>query len=88
MSHFEDEGVRGKYLQQVYDLLLTIRPTSIESERASSVAGIILNKLRCRMDDITLDALCFLRGYFHGIKDKGSTKSINKFAFFSSFRDS
>ena len=74
MSLFEDEGERGKYLQQVYDLLLTIRPTSIESKRAFSAAGIILNKLRCRMDDKILDALCFLRGYFHGIKDKGSTK--------------
>ena len=50
MSLFEDESVRGKYLQQVYDLLLTIRPTSVESERAFSAAGIILNKLRCRMD--------------------------------------
>ena len=74
MSLFEDEGVQGKYLQQVYDLLLTIQPTSVESERAFSAAGSILNKLRCRMDDKTLDALCFLRGYFHGIKDKGSTK--------------
>ena len=74
MSLIKDEGVRGKYLQQVNDLLLTIRPTSVESERAFSAAGIILYKLRCRMDDKTLDALCFLRGYFHEIKDKGSTK--------------
>ena len=41
MSLFKDEGVRGKYLQQVYDLLLTIRPTSVESERAFSAAGVI-----------------------------------------------
>ena len=59
MSLFKDEGVRGKYLRQVYDLLLTIQPTSVESKRAFSAAGIILNKLRCRMDDKTLDALCF-----------------------------
>ena len=57
ISLFEDEGVRGKYLQQVYDLLLTIRPISVESERAFSAVGIILNKLRCRMDEKTLDAL-------------------------------
>ena len=88
MSLFEDEGVRGKYLQQVYDLLLTIRRTSVESERAFSAAGIILNKLSCRMDNKTLDPLCFLRGYFYGIKDKSSTKSTNKLAFFSNFRDS
>ena len=74
MSLFEDEGVRRKYLQQVYDLLLTIRPTSVESKRAFSAAGIILNKLWCRMGDKTLDVLCFLRGYFHEIKDYGSTK--------------
>ena len=41
MSLFKDKGVRGRYLQQVYDLLLTIRPTSVESERAFSAAGVI-----------------------------------------------
>lgn len=68
ISLFEDEGVRGKYIQQIYNLLLTIRPTSIESERAFSAAGLILNKFRCRLDDKTLDALCFLRGHFKGSK--------------------
>lgn len=68
MSLFEDEGLRGKYLQQVYDLLLTIRPTSVESERAFSAAGVILNKLRCRLNDQTLNALCFLRAHFKGGK--------------------
>lgn len=66
ISLFEGEGVRGKYLQQIYDLLLTIRPTSVESERAFSAAGVILSKFRCRLDDKTLDALCFLRGHFKG----------------------
>jgi len=64
ISLFEDEGVRGKYMQQIYDLLLTIRPTSVESERAFSAAGILVNKFRCSLDDQTLDALCFLRGHF------------------------
>ncbi len=68
MSLFEDEGLRGKYLQQVYDLLLTIRPTSVESERAFSAAGVIMNKLRCRLNDQTLNALCFLRAHFKGGK--------------------
>jgi hypothetical protein len=44
MSLFEDKCVRGNYLQQVYDLLVTIRPTSVESEKAFSAVSIILNK--------------------------------------------
>ncbi|GFV55300.1 uncharacterized protein TNCV_5010471 [Trichonephila clavipes] len=35
---FEDERFRGKYLEKVYHVLLTIPPTSVEAERAFSIA--------------------------------------------------
>ena len=55
---------RGRYLQLVYDYLLSIPPTSVEAERASSASGLICSRLRTRLGDETLDALCFLRSYF------------------------
>lgn len=68
MTLFEDEGTRGIYIQQIYDLLLTIRPTSVESERAFSAAGQICTKIRSNLNDESLDALCFLRAYFQALK--------------------
>jgi len=35
------QKVRGKYLDLIYKYLLTIRPTSVEAERAFSAAGLL-----------------------------------------------
>ena len=64
MTLFENGGNRGRYLQLVYDYLLSIPPTSVEAERAFSASGLICSRLRTRLGDETLDALCFLRSYF------------------------
>ncbi|GBN01514.1 hypothetical protein AVEN_140402-1 [Araneus ventricosus] len=34
MAVYESEGVRGKYLSTIHEYLLTIKPTSVEAERA------------------------------------------------------
>ena len=69
MSLFEGGGNRGKYLQTAYDALLTIPPSSVESERAFSAAGMIVTKLRTRMTDHTLDELVFMRAYFQKLRN-------------------
>ena len=38
--------------------------TSVEAERAFSSPGVICTKLRNRLDDTTVDTLCFLRSYY------------------------
>ncbi|GFY27160.1 transposable element Tcb1 transposase [Trichonephila clavipes] len=38
-SLFENEGKRVDYLERTYTYLMTIKPTSVESERAFSSAG-------------------------------------------------
>lgn len=64
MALFENGGDRGRYLSQAYDHLLTIPPTSVEPERVFSSAGLLCNKIRSRLSDISLDALVFLRSYY------------------------
>jgi hAT family C-terminal dimerisation region len=64
MTLFESGGTRGRYLQLVYDYIMSVPPTSVEAERAFSAAGIICSRLRTRLGDETLDSLCFLRSYF------------------------
>lgn len=65
ITFFEKTGTKGTYLQNVYDFLMTIVPTSVESERAFSAAGYICTKIRSSLDDETIDCLCFLRAYFN-----------------------
>jgi hypothetical protein len=69
MAVFESSGTRGRCLEQVYKYLLTIPPTSVEAERAFSASGALCTKVRSRLDDNTLDTLCFLRAHY-GTKTK------------------
>jgi hypothetical protein len=64
MAVFANSGHRGPLLQQAYDHLITIPPTSVEAERAFSAAGLICNKLRSRLGDATVDTLAFLKAYY------------------------
>ena len=64
MAVFESSGKRGRSLEQAYRYLLTVPPTSVEAERAFSAAGVLCTKLRNRLQDSTLDVLCFLRAYY------------------------
>lgn len=57
-------GEKGKYLTLIYNSLLAIMPTSVESERAFSTAGRMMNKMRCRMGDDLLDEITVLNRYF------------------------
>lgn len=76
MQYFRKEGIQGKYLKMAFAALMTTRPTSVESERAFSVAGTICTKIRSRLSDNSIDKLCFLRAFF--IKQKKSKESLEK----------
>ena len=52
---------RPKYLELLYKALKTIKPTSVEPERAFSAMGFFVTKIRNRMSDKTLDALITMR---------------------------
>ena len=58
---FEASGIRPANLQTLYEALLTIQPTSVEAERAFSACGLFVTKLRSRLHDSTIDALCFIK---------------------------
>lgn len=64
MTLFENGGSRGRNLQLCYEYLLTIPPTSVQSERAFSAAGSFATKLRSKLGDSSLNALVALKSYF------------------------
>lgn len=68
IKYYDNEGLRGKYLEIVYSCLMTVRPTSVDSERAFSSAGALVTKIRSLLADESIDTLCFLRAYFNKIK--------------------
>jgi len=63
MSLFENAGRRGDYLDKEYSYMLIIKPTSVESERAVSSAGLFATKIRNRFHDDPLDEPLFLKSY-------------------------
>ncbi|GFX68252.1 transposable element Tc3 transposase [Trichonephila clavipes] len=58
MSLFEDDGRRGNYMEKAYPYLMTIKPTSVEFERAFSSAGQFVTKIKSRLSDETPSKLC------------------------------
>ncbi|KAG2470364.1 CBPC4 carboxypeptidase, partial [Polypterus senegalus] len=64
MAVFQSNNKHGCCLEQVYQYLMTVPPTSVEAERAFSATGVLCTKVRSRLDDRTLDMLCFLRSYY------------------------
>lgn len=61
---FKIHNVRGKYLTIAYNILLSVQPTSTESERCFSRSAFLCNKFRGSMKDSTLSGLTFLSFYF------------------------
>lgn len=59
-----EQSSKGKFMTVLYESLLSIAPTSVESERAFSAAGLFCTKIRSALSDPTLNVLCFLRYYF------------------------
>ena len=51
-------------LEKMYKSFLTIKATSVQSERAFSITGLFNTKIRTRLSGKTLDALCFLKDHF------------------------
>ena len=61
MNFLESTKTLGPTLRKVYNMLMTIKPTSCESERAFSSSAYLITKIRSRLSDRTIDTLCFLR---------------------------
>ena len=72
---FEGE-TRRTYLQNSYEYLKTVKPTSVESEHGFSASSNIVTKLRSSLEDDTLNALCFLRAYFTKEQKKRKMKKV------------
>lgn len=64
LDYFERTGIRGPTLELIYNALMLILPTSLESDRAFSTAGWIKNKVRSTMGDNFLNFLTILNKFF------------------------
>jgi len=60
LNYFRQEKVKEKYIQIVFDYLMTITPTSLEPERVFSGAGLFFTKIRSLLSDDALDKLRIL----------------------------
>ena len=64
MSAFDSNGKKSDNLENLSNALLTIKPTSVQSERAFSISGSIVAKRRARLSNEIVDDLCFSKDYF------------------------
>lgn len=68
MALYDEGGHMGHNLKKVYQALKSIPPTSVESERIFSAAGLICNKIRSSLGDDSLNALVSLRSHYQNKK--------------------
>lgn len=61
---FEVSKQRTSNLELLYKALLTVKPTSTDSERVFSIAGNFVTKTRNRLSDKSLHAIVFLKARF------------------------
>ena len=61
---YEITKKRPNNLEKLYAALKTIKPTSVEAERAILTLGYFASKIRYCLKDDTIDALLFLRHYY------------------------
>ncbi|KAI6652964.1 hypothetical protein LOD99_4041 [Oopsacas minuta] len=57
----EQTGKRGHFLEMIYQMLLTVPPTSVDAERVFSSCAYLCNRFRSRLGGTTLNNLCFIR---------------------------
>lgn len=60
-----NEGKRSENMDNLYEALLTISPTSTSCERVFSVSGNTITKIRSRLSTNTINAIVFLKYYFN-----------------------
>ena len=65
----DEKSILNSVLELLFKALKTIKPTSVESERAFSAMGFFATKIRNRMSDKTLDALITMRQYYQKPKN-------------------
>ena len=64
LSLFELTEERTLNVTKLFEAVKTIPATSVEAERAFSAAGLFVTKIRSRLTDKNLNALCLLRGHY------------------------
>ena len=64
MMLYEITKRRTNSLGKLYAALKTIKPTSVEAERAFSALGYFVSKIRNCLNDDTINTLLFLRHYY------------------------
>lgn len=72
----EANNRRPPHLQQLFDALKTIQATSVGAERAFSICGQFVMKIRNCLSAESIDALCFLKTHFQKKKRGQSEKSF------------
>ena len=71
-KEWDDERELPTMLRKVHTALQCVVVSSVEVERLFSASGCFITKLRTRLSDEFVDALCFLRAYF--LKEEAKEK--------------
>ena len=64
LAVFELTKERTNNISKLYEAVKSVPPTSVEAERAFSAACLFITKLRSRLSDKSINALCLLRSHF------------------------
>ena len=76
LVNFAQTKVRSPLLNKLYEALKTIPPSSIESERAFSITGQFITKLRTQLGDDSIDSLVYLKSHYKKSKKEDRTENV------------
>ena len=65
---YDSQKIKTKKLALLYNAFLSIKPSSVETERTFSASGNFATKIRSRLRNDTLSALVMLKRHFKAQK--------------------
>ena len=68
LAAFKSNGQKGRFLEYAFEMIQSVKVSSVDVERVFSSVGIMVTKFRSRLSDETVDSYLFLKHFFRNFE--------------------
>lgn len=68
LAAFKSNGQKGRFLEYAFEMIQSVKVSSVDVERVFSSVGIMVTKFRSRLSDETADSYHFLKHFFRNFE--------------------